>query len=761
MTFLNPILLSTGLACVAIPILIHILMRRRRRPMAWGAMKFLLEAYKRQRRRTNLEQILLLAARCLLVALLALALGKPVLGAAGLIGSTGARTIFLVVDNSLTSGASEPGAETALERSRAGARALLEGLDPTRGDRAALIALAGPAEAVISPPSADLASVRSALNDLAPADSRADYARASAVLADQVQRVTREDASARATLAIFSEFRAGAADTASTLAGLGVPAERLTVLATEPADRSFDNLSVAGVEPLRLIMLPAPGTESSTTASFRVLLRRAGPGVGSSATSKVVLRVGVPGAGEPARGDGVVTWGPGATSASTVIGVELSAKAAISGRLVVTATIDRDAIAGDNTFRRPVEARERVDVGLVSPGPVGGRASIDQYTPADWLALALSPEADLNVRRRQGGELRLSIFDPARAGAAAASGASLADMDVVLVPRPDLLDRPTWNTLRRVADRGGTLMVFPPPAAQAHLWTDDFIDALGLDWTIDRETREVNARLSGERPSASGDDLLEGLSGELPELAPAVGVTRMLGVSSGPGAMEPLLTLDSGAALVVSSVGSPRGTVVFIGAAMDLSWTDLPAKPLMVPLIQELVRQSIGRSGSVGVATAGLTPTLPPGSTDLVRQSNETETAGPAASRVNASGDLTPPIRSGGVFLARGPNAASLGLVCVNADLSASDPDPRPREELARWLSGLGSDVTWIAPGAGSADVAPDSGAGNRPPISMPLLAAALALAVLEAFMARVFSHAKAERGCIPVSEARGASKAA
>src|SRR5262245_33329254 len=101
MTFLNPILAWTGLACVAIPILIHILMRRRRRPVAWAAMKFLLEAYRKQRRRTNLEQILLLASRCLLVALLALALGKPVLGAAGLLGGPGSRTLYLLIDNSL------------------------------------------------------------------------------------------------------------------------------------------------------------------------------------------------------------------------------------------------------------------------------------------------------------------------------------------------------------------------------------------------------------------------------------------------------------------------------------------------------------------------------------------------------------------------------------------------------------------------------------------------------------------------------------
>ena len=43
MSFLHPILAGAGLAAVAIPILIHLLMRRRRRPIDFGAMRFLLE----------------------------------------------------------------------------------------------------------------------------------------------------------------------------------------------------------------------------------------------------------------------------------------------------------------------------------------------------------------------------------------------------------------------------------------------------------------------------------------------------------------------------------------------------------------------------------------------------------------------------------------------------------------------------------------------------------------------------------------------
>src|SRR4051812_6958961 len=105
MTFLNPSLAFAGLACISLPILIHLLMRRRRKPIVWAAMRFLMEAYKRHKRRLRLEQLLLLAARCLLVALIGLALGRPLLRAAGVIGGRGAIVAYLLVDNSLTGSA--------------------------------------------------------------------------------------------------------------------------------------------------------------------------------------------------------------------------------------------------------------------------------------------------------------------------------------------------------------------------------------------------------------------------------------------------------------------------------------------------------------------------------------------------------------------------------------------------------------------------------------------------------------------------------
>ena len=214
MSFLNPALALAGLACIALPILIHLLMRRRRRPIPWAAMRFLMEAYKRQKRRLTLEQLLLLAARCLLIALVALAIGRPVLGEAGLLGQGGgARTLYILFDDSLTStanpppGVGEPASDPLAEAKRRAA-ALLAQLDASRGDRAALITLAAPAQSIIVPASSDLDAVRRALTAIEPTGARADL---HAGLERVRQARTAEDLD-RPLVAIVSSMRAGAID---------------------------------------------------------------------------------------------------------------------------------------------------------------------------------------------------------------------------------------------------------------------------------------------------------------------------------------------------------------------------------------------------------------------------------------------------------------------------------------------------------------------------------------------------------------------
>ncbi|MGB6045297.1 MAG: BatA domain-containing protein [Pirellulales bacterium] len=76
MTFINPMILA-GLAGISIPIIIHLLNRRKAKVVEWGAMRFLSGSLVSRRRRVQIEEMILLALRCLLMALIALAVARP------------------------------------------------------------------------------------------------------------------------------------------------------------------------------------------------------------------------------------------------------------------------------------------------------------------------------------------------------------------------------------------------------------------------------------------------------------------------------------------------------------------------------------------------------------------------------------------------------------------------------------------------------------------------------------------------------------
>src|SRR5438309_8399615 len=96
--FLNPGFLLVAAALISVPIIIHLINRMRFKRIRWAAMEFLLKAQKRSRRRLIIEQLLLLALRCLLVALVGLLVLRFVGFSFADIGSKAALHIVLLDD---------------------------------------------------------------------------------------------------------------------------------------------------------------------------------------------------------------------------------------------------------------------------------------------------------------------------------------------------------------------------------------------------------------------------------------------------------------------------------------------------------------------------------------------------------------------------------------------------------------------------------------------------------------------------------------
>src|SRR5690349_6436445 len=126
MTFLSP-LLAWGMLLGAIPLIIHLLNRRRFRRVEWAPMRYLKLTIQRNRRRIQLEELLLLLVRTALPVLLFVFLARPLLHPTGLenwLGGAGRTSHVFVIDDSLSMGYAALG-QVAFHRAREVAAALL------------------------------------------------------------------------------------------------------------------------------------------------------------------------------------------------------------------------------------------------------------------------------------------------------------------------------------------------------------------------------------------------------------------------------------------------------------------------------------------------------------------------------------------------------------------------------------------------------------------------------------------------------------
>ncbi len=99
MTFLNPLILF-GLIAGAIPILIHLLNKRKLPTIEFSTLSFLKELQKNKIRKIKIKQWLLLLLRTLLILFLVLAFSRPALkGTIGIAGSHSKTTVVIILDN--------------------------------------------------------------------------------------------------------------------------------------------------------------------------------------------------------------------------------------------------------------------------------------------------------------------------------------------------------------------------------------------------------------------------------------------------------------------------------------------------------------------------------------------------------------------------------------------------------------------------------------------------------------------------------------
>ncbi len=125
MSFLQPLLLW-GTLLGSIPIIIHLLSRRRYKVIRWAAVDFLLRALSERSRNVRIQDLILLALRTLALIVAALALARPVLAPSAVGALGGSTDVVFVMDTSYSMGAGT--AETQFDVMKRRAQEMLAAL---------------------------------------------------------------------------------------------------------------------------------------------------------------------------------------------------------------------------------------------------------------------------------------------------------------------------------------------------------------------------------------------------------------------------------------------------------------------------------------------------------------------------------------------------------------------------------------------------------------------------------------------------------
>ena len=185
---ISPLFLWAGAGLVSVPILIHILNRRRFKVVQWAAMEFLLKAIQKNRRRLRFEQLILLATRCLVLLLLGLALSRPIgceqSSLADLAGQKSGLHVF-VINNSYSMGyeADRAEAKTHLDQAKLIAKTLIHRLS-SGGESVAIVTASSPARAFLASPIYDLRAAEDAVDRIEQSYAATDEAGALQIARD-------------------------------------------------------------------------------------------------------------------------------------------------------------------------------------------------------------------------------------------------------------------------------------------------------------------------------------------------------------------------------------------------------------------------------------------------------------------------------------------------------------------------------------------------------------------------------------------------
>jgi hypothetical protein len=604
-----------GLAALAIPVILHLRHRDKDRPQRFPSLMFLQQVPIRIAQRRRITDLPLLLLRALALAVLVLAFSRPVFSRSAVTERANrARAVVLLVDRSQSMSHADvwPAAMDSAKR-------IITSLDGN--DRIALVLFDDEAE-IVQPFTLDKPAALAALARAKPSSRGTRYA--AALRAARQLVVAANDV--KGEIMIVTDLQRSGV---SGVAGLDLP-QGLSVRTIGVGATSRANTSVGSVE-VHHVVEP---TRTMLSVQARVISRELAAPRKVKAT--LILNGRPSGSRDvtvPATGDVPVAFNP----------VLLPA-----GRVRGEITLDRDALAADDSFHFAFTADDAIRVLLVAPDDATG-----DETLFFERALGVGRSPLVHIQRVMPGRLDERALERA---------ALVVLWDTPVPPLP-ALDQ--W------VKRGGGLVVVPGRRAEGRVASPLLPATIGtpVDRLSDRggslgDVRMDHPLFAAFRSTPAALNAARFL--RYPRLVPSAGA-------------DVIARFDDGLPAVVERKNG-IGRVMVIAASLDSRSGDFPLQSAYLPFLQRLTLYASGRDVTTLWRATGQSWLLP----GSLKEPAVLTPDGTILRPVRDSVGSTVALRESGVYALYDGRVQGepAGLLAVNAPASESDLAPLDPREL-------------------------------------------------------------------------------
>lgn len=560
MTFLNPVLLGAA-ALISIPLLIHLLRRQKLPVIKWAAMEFLRQSQSKLRRRVRIEELLLLLLRMTIIALVVLALARPVLRSISLpIISQNSRVYaVIVIDNSYSMGQSSERGVTAWTATKQAVHQLLTRiLRP--GDSVSVLLMNHTVKPLIESPTYDLRMADAQVKNAPLSFNSTDFtagARAALALVHGAAAPVKE-------VYFFTDDQksgmTSAAGQQMVWQQLSKAAHIVWVSAMSQTSE-VPNLALHVRAPSReLVTANLPARLETVISNYS--------GISRNITLQLQLDGAPPGAPQsievPAYGKQSVAFTP-----------YLPQPGIHTGSISIANSASIDGLATDNSASFVLHSRSNIPVLVQDMSPAFGGSSSSSF----YLYTALQPDSTSHIFAPTLIEGRLGAVNLSRYSCVIITGITTLSANEV-------------QALIHYVSAGGGLLIFPGPATNAVSLNSLAAKLLPAKLTA-KMTSSPDQPLTLDSGSITDDPSLDIFrDASILNIGDAAFNTYFNLVPSNPidsaSAPRVLVKFSNGKPAVVSSTLG-LGKVVLFASTADTRWNNLPARGAYLPLLYQIV----------------------------------------------------------------------------------------------------------------------------------------------------------------------------